>query len=259
MITHLKRRGFLLNESERKLRSFRNKYKGQSAVVIGTGPSLRVQDLERLSGFITFGCNKVFLAFQETDWRPDFYTICDSVNAENFGGMISTQDFANSTIIHAALVRKYMPVGNGDIFYEYSRPITDILDKRKVNLNRGVSHLGIFSHGYSVNIDQIQLAYYMGFKKVYLIGVDFNYSLGDLTEEKSESGRVVVSNGEQNHFHKDYHKIKGTYTVPKLDEQRLAYKILLDSFRKEGRHLINASRSSKLDVIPFENFEDIFS
>ena len=53
------------------------KYRGRSCFVVGTGPSLCLEDLERIRPAYSFGVNAAVLALGQTGWRPDFYLIQD--------------------------------------------------------------------------------------------------------------------------------------------------------------------------------------
>ena len=54
-------------------------HKGKRGFVIGNGPSLKIEDLDNLNNEITIASNKIYLAFEETKWRPKFYTVADPI------------------------------------------------------------------------------------------------------------------------------------------------------------------------------------
>ena len=62
-------------------RGLKDKYKGQAGFVIGNGPSLKIEDLTEIKkhGFVSIASNKIYLAFNETDWRPNFFTMADTL------------------------------------------------------------------------------------------------------------------------------------------------------------------------------------
>jgi uncharacterized Rossmann fold enzyme len=61
----------------KKLKSFKDIHKGKRCFIIGNGPSLKMEDLDKLKNEYTFAANKIYLAFEETDWRPTYYCIQD--------------------------------------------------------------------------------------------------------------------------------------------------------------------------------------
>ena len=84
--------GFPMTANDRKLAALKDKHKGQRCFVIGNGPSLRISDLDRLKDEITFASNKIYLAFEETDWRPTYYTAVDRLVIESLHEVISHLD-----------------------------------------------------------------------------------------------------------------------------------------------------------------------
>ena len=63
-----------------RLKEFENKYNGERCFIIATGPSLTIDDLEKLKDEYTFGVNSIIKLFDETDFRPDFYGIQDKLS-----------------------------------------------------------------------------------------------------------------------------------------------------------------------------------
>ena len=55
--------------------ALKDSHKGEKCFVIGNGPSLTAEDLNRLqdSGIPTFAMNRVFKFFPQTKWRPTYY------------------------------------------------------------------------------------------------------------------------------------------------------------------------------------------
>jgi hypothetical protein len=47
----------------RQIRQFRNRHPGERCFIIGNGPSLAIDDLDRLRSKTTFASNKIYLAF----------------------------------------------------------------------------------------------------------------------------------------------------------------------------------------------------
>src|SRR4030095_13353193 len=60
-----------------KLSPFENRHRGARCFIIGIGPSLAMTDLDKLRSELTFAANKIYLAFDKTDWRPNYYVAED--------------------------------------------------------------------------------------------------------------------------------------------------------------------------------------
>ena len=63
----------------KRLRMLKDTHLGEMCFIIGNGPSLSADDLEVLhkNNVLSFGFNRIFLMFDKTNWRPDFYVSQD--------------------------------------------------------------------------------------------------------------------------------------------------------------------------------------
>jgi hypothetical protein len=230
------------------LKSLRDKYAGNSCVIVGNGPSLKISDLNMLKHVVTFASNKIYLAFDETDWRPTFYTVVDIIVAKNNIEDIKKLDvkklFSNAILqifrdSKAYYFNEFMTRFEKEEYqFPFSKDIT----------------LGVNS-GYTVVYNQLQLAYYMGFKTVYLIGVDYNFKIPRQTKEDSHYKEVLVNDNEINHFHPNYRMYGETWAKPDLDAQLNAYKMAEKIYNESGRKIYNASRLTELEIFEKISFE----
>jgi hypothetical protein len=239
--------------NKQRLLKLKDKHKGQRAFVIGNGPSLRISDLDRLKGEVTFASNKIYLAFEETDWRPTYYTVLDVLVAENNNETIRKQKL---TKIFDEAVREYFSDAYDIIWLKY-RHCPDKNGKKQFDFSTDIL-LGCYP-GWSVTHEQLQLAFYMGIRKIYLIGVDFCFTVPKPTGEMSGHGEVLRHEGEQNHFHPNYRQPGETWTMPKLDLQYQAFLAAKRVVEANGGKIYNASRKTVLDIFPKVNFDEIVS
>lgn len=241
-----------------RLEALTDKHKGEDAVIVGMGPSLRVEDLELFGKMRSFACNKIYLAFDQVTWRPDYYSVIDILVAENNQQEIIAADFGHCLGIHSQLTWRVLREQSEPLCYEYSGSITS-WNPSEPALMRGVLHKGLLGYGYTVVVDQIQMAYAMGFKRVYLVGVDFSFSVGKKSGEACASGEILIAGSEVNHFHKEYRKPGETWTVPRMSEQKHAFEFCRAAFEADGRLLLNASRKSELTSLERVPFSDVFA
>ena len=101
---------------------------------------------------------------------------------------------------------------------------------------------GLFE-GFTVTVQNIQLAIWLGVKRIYLVGVDHFY----LEDQHDNAGAKVVHSGE-NHFHRDYRKPGELVNNAPVDKMNRCYQLMHEIAVGAGIEIINLSRNTKLDV-----------
>jgi len=86
----MRKHGLFKNEYIEKIKGFKNKHLGDRCFIIATGPSLTVEDLEKLRGEITIGMNSISKVGEKTDWRPIYYGIQDMYVYKNLKSSIKS-------------------------------------------------------------------------------------------------------------------------------------------------------------------------
>lgn len=121
-----------------------------------------------------------------------------------------------------------------------------------INLDHLGSEMPFFStkmehcvyEGTTVTYACIQMAVYMGFQEIYLLGVDFNYS-NDLYDEK-------------NHFKGYQSDKKVRLNVVYPERMQAAYKSARHYAGEHGIKICNATRGGKLEVFERVDFDTLF-
>jgi len=238
----------VLHKNEKELLALHNRYLGERCFIIGNGPSLTWTDLDRLIPEYSFASNKIYLSYEFTHFRPSFYTVIDSYVFDNNRKEI---DQIQSKKLFPSYFEQKMD-GRGAVFF------------RSAGQNLGgfgaepVFGKQIYG-GYSVVFAQLQLAWYLGFRKLYLIGMDHTWHLP--TGEKPEQDgyyQVLVGGGEVNHFHPTYRKLGEKWTLPQPKEQEIAYRHARAYIEAHGGIIQNATRGGKLEVFDRVNFDSLF-
>lgn len=234
-------------KNNNRLYALKDIHKGKRAFLIGNGPSLRIEDLEKLENEITFASNKIFLAFDQTVWRPTYYTAADHIVAQNNRKIINSLKLKK---IFASSVWNYFKQQKDVIFV--NPPTRE--GEESWDLVKGVRA------GYSVINFDLKLAFWMGIREVYVIGVDFHFEDKSIRTGKFEQGnQVIISVGEQNHFHPDYRKAGETWTIPRLDKQRGEFLKARQMYEAAGGKIYNASRRTRLDAWEKVDFDQVVS
>lgn len=237
---------YTYKNSQYKLKHYKNKHTNQKCFIIGNGPSLTIEDLEKLKNEITFASNKIYLAFNETLWRPTYYFVEDHlVLAQNYKEIISLDGFQK---FFPQITLHWMPKVHNGIYY----PL--IYDFKQPNFSDNPNK-GLY-WGASVTYSMIQMAIYMGFKEIYLLGVDFDFIKSNKKLYIGESG-IYLSNGEQNHFHKNYREAGEQWTVPDMKFQKKSFKKAKKFCEENNIEIYNASKNTKLNVFKKINFNNL--
>lgn len=183
---------------DKRLKKYKKKYVGKRCFIVATGPSLLLEDLELIKSEISFSVNSIVKCFDKTDWRPNFYVISDiipyknlksNINHEFFDEVFFSKRIKDKTIKHVRLE------------YNNIQRAKCQLKKNFINGIKPSSNMDkYFNDNQSVVFMAIQLAVYMGFKEIYLLGQDCNYTSNiqhsDITGTNYLNHKIPKNSGE---------------------------------------------------------------
>lgn len=222
-----------------KLSSFKNKFRDGRCFIIATGPSINKLNLKSLRKEITFGLNRLYLKFPEMGYETNFFVSVNSTVLEQFGGEMSK---IKGIKFFSWKARDLVKADENTIFLRtvayphFSRDITK----------------GVWEGG-TVTFVALQIAYFMGFKEVFLLGVDHSYS------QKGEPHKLVVSDSEDaSHFSRDYFGKGVNWELPNLEMSEYAYSLAREAFDMACRKVVNVTSSSNLKIFPRSSFNKLF-
>ncbi|MEA3437149.1 MAG: CmcI family methyltransferase [Thermodesulfobacteriota bacterium] len=229
----------ILSDSKALLARYKDKHRDQRCVIIGNGPSLNKMDLSFLKDEITFGMNRIYLMFDKYSFRPTYYV---SVNP-----LVIEQSVEDILKIQAP---KFLAL-NALPYVQDPRGIAFLKSIGRPSFSKDITN-GLWE-GYTVTYVAMQLAYFMGFSEVILIGVDHHF-----TTSGQPNQEVISGGNDPNHFHPDYFG-KGTrWNLPDLKNSEIAYRLAKQAFDADGRRIIDATADGKLTIFPKEDYKDLF-
>lgn len=238
-------------EEKKAVESYRNTHKGQTGVIVASGPSLNNIDFEKLMRFPTIGMNRIYLLYDRSDFKPTYYCLEDHMVAEDNAAEISSLE---GSIMFIPKDLSYCIKGNENILY------TNLIRRYK-----GARQQSRFSEDFSekaywggtVTYYALQLAYYLGFERVYLVGLDHNYTRPDYAKGQ----KVISREDDVNHFDPRYFGKGKRWHAPNnlVDRMEISYREARRVFEESGRQIINATPNSKLseNVFPKMDFVNI--
>lgn len=210
--------------------------KKERCFIVATGPSLTLDDINMLTEEDTFGVNSVFKLFDKTPWRPTYYCLSDKVVYESLReGLMewqpdhvfySLKEF-ECDLDHAipVLCRAAYPL------YPYSR--------MKIRNEKVFSEDAVKCVYTSATVVYfaLQIAVTMGYREIYLLGTDCNYTgtqqhnnlVSYGVKAAANAGQAMFLPYEQAKIYADSHDIK----------------------------IYNATRGGMLDVFPRVKLEEV--
>ena len=239
-----------VTENERDFLDLKNRYQGKRAFIIGNGPSLNKLDLTKMKNEFTFGVNAIYLNYEKMGFYPTFYVIEDKLVAEDRFEEINN---LKGPIKFYGNYLNYC-LDNGDnviwmnvrfVYKEYSgfpRFSTDAIKKLWV--------------GGTVSYLCMQLAYYFGFKEVYLVGFDHSYSIPNQAEVNGTT--ILSKTNDPNHFTNEYFGEGYRWHLPRVERMEEAYKKAKLYFQKDGRKIYNATKGGELEVFERVDYKTLF-
>jgi len=226
--------------NKEKLLKYHNIHKGKRCFIVANGPSLKETDLSFLKDEFTIGMNRIYLNADKMGFMPTYIVVMD----------IAIQLMQFQEDLEALTLPKFFNWNARSLFTEkenltYIR--SDYTPKFSTDL------VETTWGGHSVTAVCIQLAFYMGFDKVYLVGKDHNY------EQKGTPGGLVYSTGdEKNHFVQGYYKKGMAWRIPDYKGEELAYSMAKEAFDKANRKIYDATINGQLNIFPKVEYYSLF-
>lgn len=235
----------------KRIAGYRNKYAGRRCFIIANGPSLRAEDLSLLHemGEITFAMNRIYKMFEETHWRPTFYVCEDELIASGHQKDINAID-AREKFIPIEL-KWWHDININEACYFHVN--YDGNRRPKYSFSPDCAHQ-IECRG-TVTFTCMQIAAYMGFSKIYLLGVDHNYRITiDI------NGNTVTDPNQKDYFCEGYDTDIIDSVVHDMGNNTRAYmdaRAYCESTNGKT-NIYNATRGGKLEVFSRVNFDSLF-
>lgn len=206
------------------IQKYQDIHKGKTCLVIGNGPSLKDIPNSFLNKYPSFGSNRIYLKYV-----PTYYVAVNPLVIEQNKKEIEALDCVK-------FIRQGMMVSGEQLV---SAPY------------KGFSkspHKWIYE-GYTVTYVSLQLAYFMGFKTVLLVGVDHRY-----TFDGGPNKENVMEGDDPNHFDPNYFKGQA-WNNPDLIQSQFSYEMADMIYNADKRRIINLTKGTALDTFPKGNIE----
>ena len=241
----------------------KDKKKFNKCIILGNGPSLKNVDFSLLKNCTIFGSNRCYLGFNEWGRPVDYWFCTDRMQIELYHKEY-LENIPNDVI-------KFFPVdystfinGENVIFFNQSYKIQ--------NGFKFSNDPSIFYPGYTVTYSILQAAVMMGYKKIFMLGMDHNYPVkrgfNKFLESGTISSRIFLklirrlppiiqqrlnpqtwtskSSTSDTHFSSNYTK-GNQFVIPRVELMDKAFNFSRKWCDTHGIEVYNCTPDSKLD------------
>lgn len=219
----------------------KDKYLNDRCFIVATGPSLSIDDLDLIKDEYCFSMNSICKLYDKTFWRPTFYGIQDrhvflklkDVAEKYFCDYRCT--FVTDEIynmISQFAKEKVIRFPHNVAYHRYDQEFGNFYSRFSDNA------YAMVYDGYSITYSLLQIAIYMGFKEIYLLGCDCNYQAG-------QKNHIVESGYIDKNAYLNHDKMMTGY----IEAKKYA--------DEHGIKIINCTRGGMLEVFPRMTLEEV--
>lgn len=227
------------SEDSKYIKGLKDSCSGERCFIIGNGPSLSREDLDLLTSEKTFAFNRIYEMYPYTKWRPTYYMVVDNsiLQKWRFEDERALEAKTAVFLTHKKVVEKY---NNQKAYQVFQKDVAPI-QKRKPIFKRVCEDVSQYiSVAQSVTINAMEMAFYMGFKEIYLLGLDHDYAI-----EIDMRGKKYIDKNIKPHFEED--SDRGRYFSFK-EAMTIEYELCKKYADEHGIKIINVTRGGKLEV-----------
>ena len=214
---------------------------GKRCFIVGSGPSLTTDQLEAIKDEDCFGANRIYKMFTKTNWRPKYYVIQDKYDStvaiyENLG--------VEHLFVSDFYWKEHGMRNSRAICYHINRTLRQTSD---LPFSEDCSKF--VQAASTVTYTMIQLACYMGYKEIYLIGMDHTYA--NVTNDK---GVIIKKSNIKSHAFEDEQPNEVVANISYMEE---AYRTAKKYCESHGITIYNATNGGALEIFSRCDFTSI--
>lgn len=217
----------------------KNRHVGERCVLVCNGPSLNKMNLSFLKNECVIGLNKIYLGLNKFRFYPRYYiAVNEKVISQSYS---ITKDLTSV---------KFISDRKKDIVCEDA--LTHIINTKTFNEDFSYDIRKGVQEGYTVTYAALQIAFFLGFDEVIIIGMDHRFKFdGNPNEERFMNGQ------DSNHFSPVYFKYQ-KWDNPDLERSEYYYNIAKGIFENNNRRIIDATLDGACNVFDKSCYREIF-
>jgi len=194
--------------------------------------------------------NKIFLGFDRFGFYPHYYVaINDKVIKQAVVEIqaLSCVKFVKRTAATGLLSQDALT----HLVDTYAYRL-DEQGLQRPGFSADIAQAGIYE-GWTVTHAALQIAFFLGFTQVVIIGMDHRYQF-----EGNPNEARVLNGDDPNHFCSTYFGGGQTWDNPDLAHSEESYRLARREYEKVGREILDATVDGACDVFKKVDYRDIF-
>ena len=221
------------------------KKKSDECYIIGGGPSIKNQNINLLKNKFIIVHNAFFLLKDNYRFKPSLYVIEDPLPAED--NATELNKINEIDIVIPLKLKKFIKSRDNVTYVNFDYSYIDSRETTKdknleFKFSEDLTKKGFW--GGTVIYFSLQIAYFLGFKKIYLFGVDLSYKIPE--SAKIDGSIITSTDSDDNHLHKDWFGKGKRWHFPRQDRMQIAIEYAIDFLSKKGVEVYNFSPISKI-------------
>ncbi|HJV25555.1 MAG TPA: 6-hydroxymethylpterin diphosphokinase MptE-like protein [Aromatoleum sp.] len=218
-----------------------NRHAGGRCVIVANGPSLNKMELGFLRSETVIGMNKIYLGFRKFGFYPRYYVAINAKVIEQSLNEIGAMNCVKFIGSQGAMGR----ISEGPMTYLINT--TTPPARFCHDISRGVHE------GFTVTHAALQIAYYLGFQEVVLIGLDHRYEFSGKPNEAR-----TLDGPDPNHFSESYFGHGQRWDNPDLAHSEESYALARLEFQRAGRRIIDATLDGACPTFEKADYRELF-
>lgn len=210
---------------------FRDKHHNQTGLIICNGPSLSTVPVEFLRKYPSIGTNGIYLL----PFQPDYYVAVNKYVLNQF-------EIENNVEGQKFIKRYYAS--------RFSNALPLVSSYKDGSIFSKSPDKWVYEGG-TVTYVALQIAFFMGFSTILLVGLDHYYQ-----NSEGYPNQVRIMREDNSHFTKDYFKKGMVWNLPDLFASENSYREAQRVYQEAGRRIINLSNPTAETIFEKGRLED---
>lgn len=224
------------------IQRYRNIYSNQDCFLLCNGPSLNLIELSRLRNYHCIGLNKIYMLFDRINLDLTFHVAVNKLVIEQSRNEFRKLDCPSFLSYQTA--KQYIKDA-GNIHYLYCE------HRAEPRFSR-VYDEPIWE-GYTVTYVALQLALFMGFRNVFIIGLDHSFQAKGKPNELQ-----ALETDDNNHFDSRY--FSGCqWHLPDLEGSEVSYTMAKFAFERSERGVFDATIGGQCSIFQKLPIDEAFT